>query len=103
MNVSPNLPLKLIEHRSDILGEAHGFGGFLFDASGKPVIKNGLGWLYTTALAGEKWESWVRPFNFRTFQAGSPTRVLLPRPGDDRAVLHHVVAIAEELFVGLYC
>ncbi|RWB94148.1 MAG: hypothetical protein EOS61_02935 [Mesorhizobium sp.] len=103
MNVSPNLPLELIEHRSDILGEAHGFGGFLFDASGKLVMKDGLGWLYTTAVAGEKWESWVRPFNFRTFQAGSPTRVLLPRPGDDRAVLHHVVAITEQLFVGLYC
>ena len=101
--VDPRSPLLLVEHTADILGEAHGFGGFLFDRHGRLVRKDGLAWLYTTRICEGKWDSWVRSFNLSTLQAGVARRVLVPQTGYDRAVLHHVVAIADDLVVGLYC
>lgn len=97
-------PLVLIEHQSDILGEAHGFGGFLFDRTGRIVLDpEGATWLYTTQIVGGRWESWVRRFNVNTLEAGPARLVLLPETGRDRAVLHHIVAIADDLIVGFHC
>ncbi len=99
----PAGPLVLIDHKADILGEAHGFGGFLFDRSGGLVSRNGVAWLYTTLMAAGKWESWVRPFDLTTLRAGPARCVLLPAAQHDRAVLHHIVAIADDFMVGFYC
>ena len=96
-------PLVLVEHVPDLLGEPHGFGGFLFDVMGKPVVEDGLTWLYTANLVDGLWESWARPFNLRTLEHGPARRVLVADPGRDRAVLHHIVAVAGDLIVGLYC
>ncbi len=96
-------PLVLIEHRADVLGEPHGFGGFLFDRDGRLVARDGVAWLYTTRISAGKWESWVRLFNPNSLQPGPARRILLPLPGHDRAVLHHVVAIADDFIVGFFC
>lgn len=101
--IEPECPLVLVAHSPDVLGEAHGFGGFLFDCNGKPLISDGLTWLYTTKLIAGTWESWVRPFNFATLEHGTARRVLVPDQGRDRAVLHHIVAVADDFFVGFYC
>ncbi|MBA3518921.1 MAG: hypothetical protein H0T75_15070 [Rhizobiales bacterium] len=103
LSVDSGSPLVLIEHIADILGEAHGFGGFLFDRRGRLIVKDGVTWLYTTRTSGGRWESWVRPFNPNTLQPGPARRVLLPSAGHDRAVLHHVVAIADDFIVGFFC
>lgn len=96
-------PLALIEHIADLLGEPHGFGGFLFDRDGRLIARDGVAWLYTTRIAGGKWESWVRPFTLSTLQPGPARLVLQPATGHDRAVLHHVVAIADDFIVGFFC
>lgn len=101
--IDPESPLVLVEHVPDVLGEAHGFGGFLCDRNGRLVIEDGLTWLYTTKFAGGLWESWARRFDLATMEHGPARRVLQPNAGDDRAVLHHVVAVADDLIVGLYC
>jgi hypothetical protein len=86
-----------------LLGEAHGFGGFLFDRAGRLVVNEGKAWLYTTQIVEGQWESWVRTFDVNTLRAGPARRGLVPVAGHDRAVLHHVVAIADDLVVGFYC
>lgn len=97
-------PLRRVEHRQDILGgEPHGFGCLLFDLDGRLVLRDGLTWLYTCRPNGEGWESWARPFDPVTLADGPPVRVLTPAPGEERAVLHHVIALAEDLLVGFYC
>jgi hypothetical protein len=96
-------PLELIDHEEDLLGEAHGFGCFLFDLEGRLVLRDGMTWLYTTQLSRDKWESWVRPFDLSSLSSGRPKRVLTPTSGEGRAVLHHVIAVADDLFVGFYC
>jgi hypothetical protein len=101
--IDPGSPLVLIDHNADVLGEAHGFGGFLFDRVGRPVIEGGGTWLYTTQIIEDKWESWVRRFDLNTLRPGPARRILLPSAGHDRAVLHHVVAIADDFILGLYC
>ncbi|MEO6626454.1 MAG: hypothetical protein ABIN37_16740 [Burkholderiaceae bacterium] len=103
VTLDPASPLVLVEHTADILGEAHGFGGFLFDRYGRIVSEDGATWLYTTRIAEGKWESWVRPFDLATLQAGAARRVLVPAAEHDRAVLHHIVAIAQGCIVGFYC
>jgi hypothetical protein len=101
--IDPGSPLVLIDHNADVLGEAHGFGGFLFDRAGRPIIEDGVTWLYTTQIIGGKWESWVRRFDLNTLRPGPARRVLLPSAGQDRAVLHHIVAIEDDFILGLYC
>lgn len=96
-------PLLLLDHTADILGEPHGFGGFLFDRDGRLITKDGLAWLYTTRITGGKWESWVRSFDPNTLRSGTARRVLLPAAGHDRAVLHHIVAVTDDLIVGFFC
>ena len=103
LDIDPDSPLILVDHIPDLLGEEHGFGGFLFDPQGRLLIHDGLAWLYTTSLAGGVWESSVRRFDLNTLQPGPKRRVMVPTPGDDRAVLHHIIAVAEDLIVGLYC
>ncbi|MBA3446170.1 MAG: hypothetical protein H0T56_00910 [Pseudaminobacter sp.] len=103
LSIASGSPLTLIEHTADILGEAHGFGGFLFDRDGRLIAENGVGWLYTTRISGGRWESWVRPFNLNTLQPGPARCVLQPAAGHDRAVLHHIVAIADDFIVGFFC
>lgn len=103
LDIDPDSPLVLIDHIPDLLGEEHGFGGFLFDLQGRLLIRDGLAWLYTTSLAGGAWESWARPFDLSTLRPGPKRRVLVPAFGDDRAVLHHIIAVADDLIVGLYC
>ncbi|MCF8113063.1 MAG: hypothetical protein K9K21_04315 [Desulfotignum sp.] len=96
-------PLKLIEHIDDILDEAHGFGSFLFNTQGQTVVEHGGTWLYTTLLANGNWESWVRPFDLKTMKAGPSKRVLVPLSEDLRgAVLHHVIRITPDFFVGFF-
>jgi hypothetical protein len=98
-----NSPLELVEHFEDLLGEAHGFGSFLFDTNGQIIVDNGATWLYTTSLTGDKWESWTRPFNLRTMKAGPASRILVSEPEDHRgAVLHNVIRIATDLVVGFF-
>lgn len=99
----PGSPLVLVEHVPDLLGEAHGFGGFLFDRHGRVIVEDGAVWLYTTRLAADGWDSWVRRLDLATLKAGPARRVLVPDPGHDRAVLHHVVRVADGLVVGFYC
>ena len=96
-------PLELVEHVEDLLGEAHGFGSFLFDTNGQIVVDNGITWLYTTSLTGNKWESWSRSFDLRTMKTGPAWRVLVSEPEDRRgAVLHHVIRVAPDLVVGFF-
>lgn len=98
-----NGPLELVEHVEDLLGEAHGFGSFLFDTNGQIIEDNGKTCLYTTALAGDKWESWVRSFDLRAMRAGPARCVLTSKPEDHRgAVLHHVIRIAPNFVVGFF-
>jgi hypothetical protein len=95
--------LALTGYTADVLREPHGFGGFLFNTKGALVADDGWTWLYTTLLVDQRWESWVRRFHVGKL-AWEPARLILrPREGRDRAVLHHVVAVSEELFVGFYC
>lgn len=101
--IDPGSPLALVEHDPDVLHEAHGFGGFLFDRTGRMIIENGRTWLYTTRIVGGKWESWVRRFDLNTRLSEPGRPVLLPLETHDRAVLHHIVAIADDLILGLYC
>ncbi len=85
------------------MGEAHGFGSFLFDTNGQIITENGKTWLYTTTLSGDKWESWARSFDLRTMRAGSARCVLTSKPEDRRgAVLHHVIRIAPDFLVGFF-
>lgn len=100
---TPESPLKLVEHVEDLLGEAHGFGSFLFNTKGQIVVKNGVIWLYTTMLMDDKWESWARPFDLKTMKSGHAQRVLASTPDDLRgAVLHHVILIAHDFIVGFF-
>lgn len=102
--VSADCPVRLVEHRPDILdGEAHGFGCLLFRSDGRLAGVGESTWLYTTRPVGEGWESWVRPFDVTTLSAGPARCVLVPRPGEVRAVLHHVIAVAGDLYAGFYC
>ncbi len=101
--VEADAPLRLIEHRPDLLGgTAHGFGCLLFDAAGRPVVRDGRTWLYTTRPTADGWESWVRSFDPIAMTAGEPTLCLVPPAGEARAVLHHVLALDEDLVVGFY-
>lgn len=96
-------PVELIDHEEDLLEEAHGFGGFLFDLEGRLIVEDHKAWLYTTRLSGGKWESWAWPFDLSSMRSGRPSRVLAPATGEARAVLHHVVALGDDLVVGFYC
>jgi len=95
-------PLTLIEYIPDLLGQAHGFSCLLFGTDGLPVERCGATWLYTTVLGDNGWESWVRPFDLSTLQAGTPQRVLQPDADEDSAVLQHVLAVADDFHVGIY-
>lgn len=95
--------LTLTGYTADVLKEPHGFGGFLFDTNGALVEDNGWSWFYTTLLVDDRWESWVRRFHVETLIWEPARLVLRPQEGRDRAVLHHIVAVSEELFVGFYC
>jgi len=102
--INTDCPIRLVEHRVDILdGEAHGFGCLLFGSDGRLAADGKSTWLYTTRPVGGGWESWARPFDVTTLSAGAPRRVLKPRPGEERAVLHHVIAVAGDLYAGFYC
>lgn len=101
--MDPDCPLDLVEHVPDLLGEPHGFGGFLFDPDGRVVVEDGAAWLYTTRLADGLWDSWVRRLDLATLRAGAARRILVPEPGRDRAVLHHIVHVAGGLVVGFHC
>lgn len=96
-------PLVLVEYIPDLLGEAHGFGCLLFDTQGLPAIVDGSSWLYTTVEVEGLWQSWARPFDLTTLKAGPARRVLAPHAGSDSAVFHHVLAVAEDLYVGIFC
>ncbi len=96
-------PLELIDHIPDLLGEAHGFGCLLFGTDGLPAIVDGSAWLYTTVQIDGLWESWVRPFDLDSLRAGPAQRVLAPVAGRDSAVLHHVLAVSADLYVGIFC
>ena len=96
-------PIELTEHIEDLLAEPHGFGSFLFDTNGRVVLNDNTVWLYTTVFAGKKWESWVRSFDINRIKAGPARRVLVSEPGDLRgAVLHHVIKISPDFFVGFF-
>lgn len=96
-------PVQLVEHVDDLFGEAHGFGSFLFDTKGQMVHYNGVTWLYTTVLNGDKWESWARSFEIKTMKTGPARRVLVAVPEDRRgAVLHHVVSVSPNFIVGFF-
>lgn len=95
--------LVLVDHVPDLLGEPHGFGSFLFDQTGTPIIEDGAIWLYTTRLEEHGWDSWVRRFDLSTLRQGPARRILVPDAGCDRAVLHHVLTLADDLIVGFYC
>ena len=96
-------PLALVEYKADILAEEHGFGGFLFDLQGRPVLSGSRAWLYTTRCEAGLWHSWVRRFDLLSHAWDAPRRVLSPAPGSDRAVLHHVLQLGEALTVGFLC
>ena len=96
-------PFALVEYRAEILAEEHGFGGFLFDLHGQPVLSDSCGWLYTTRCEDGRWHSWVRRFDLVTHAWSRPQRVLSPAAGSDRAVLHHVVQLDDTLTVGFLC
>ena len=95
--------LELIHHSPDLLQEPHGFGGFLFDTNGALVEQDGWTWLYTTVVVDGRWESWVRRYHLgnRFWEPARP--VLWPRAGRDRAVLHHIVKVADDFIVGFFC
>lgn len=95
--------LTLTGYTADVLKEAHGFGGFLFDVHGQLVEADGWTWLYTTRLVDGRWESWARRFHLASLMAEPARLVLTPQPNRDRAVLHHIVAISSDLYVGFYC
>ncbi len=95
--------LALVHYEPDVLGEEHGFGGFLFDTGGKLISEDGWAWLYTTRIVDGRWESWVRRFHIVELKAEPAKLVLCPDKGRDRAVLHHVVAVKADLIVGFYC
>jgi len=102
--IDPSSPIVLIDHQIDLLGEPHGFGGFLFDTAGRMVIDpSGMAWLYTTCMADGRWESWVRCFNVNSLEFEPARRILLPLPDRDRAVLHHIIAVDDDMIVGFYC
>ena len=101
--MGPDSPLSLIDYIPDLLGEEHGFGCILTATDGRPVMAGSSVWLYTTVLAEGLWESWVRPFDLATLQAGPARRVLEPAEGRDSAVLHHVMAADDGLLVGILC
>jgi hypothetical protein len=96
-------PLTLIEHRADLLGEDHGFGCFLFDVHGRPVLSGNQAWMYTTHCHAGQWHSWVRSFDLVTHECGQPRRVLAPQGDSDRAVIHHALRVSEDLVVGFLC
>jgi hypothetical protein len=96
-------PFALVDYKADILAEEHGFGGFLFDLQGQPVLSDGCGWLYTTSCEDGLWHSWVRRFDLLDHSWDTPLRVLSPAPGSDRAVLHHVLQLDDALTVGFLC
>ena len=96
-------PLALVEFKADVLDEEHGFGGFLFDLSGLPVLSGNRGWLYSTRCEDGLWHSWVRRFDLLTHAWDSPQLVLSPAPGRDRAVLHHVLQLTHNHTVGFLC
>lgn len=96
-------PLALVEFKADILEEEHGFGGFLFDLSGRPVLSGDSSWLYTTRCENGVWHSWVRRFDLITHAWDSLQLVLSPVPGSDRAVLHHVLQLTDRHTVGFLC
>lgn len=96
--------LTLTGYKADVLQEEHGFGGFLFDTAGRLfVVGNGWTWLYTTRVVDGRWESWARRFHPETLRRGPARLVLLPAENRDRAVLHHVISVAEDFYVGFLC
>jgi len=99
----PGTRLTLTGYTADVLREAHGFGGFLFDTKGHVVEEDGWVWLYTAVLIDDRWESWARRFHFESMTWEPARLVLLPQGNRDRAVLHHVVAVADDFIVGFFC
>ena len=95
--------LTLTGYRMDVLGEPHGFGGFLFDTAGRLVAQDGWTWLYTTRIVAGRWESWARRFRPETLEREAARLVLRPAADRDRAVLHHVIAVAPDFHVGFLC
>ncbi len=92
--------LTLLEHRPDLLGEPHGFGCLLYDAKGMLQQVAGQSWLYSTFQEADgRWTSWVRSFDLARLTAGAARRILLPQLGEERAVIHNVIAIGPRCFL----
>lgn len=97
--------LAIIEHREDLLGDPGdcGFGSLLFDAAGRLHLHDAnRTWLYTAGRDDlGRWTSFAREFDVASGTAGPPMQALGPTHGDARAVIHHVIAIRDDLYLAL--